>query len=288
MSLTDISCLAFEKVLEKCVHSAVVLKVLLNTTKKKYQSSFGTNLEDAKYMTQTSFLILSKWENLVNVVALVLDIDLNNISPKKAMHSTGKQLREYYALLTLKNSIQVYKHMGKRLLQFLPNGTEEFLWIRTAVLYSLLFIFKSLTWNKVILTLLFNLGKHVLTSKNSSKQIKTIYQKLHHLTEYFNSSPFNNLFNRNSPDSDLTGNFGGTATTSEPAIIGTAAEMSNTLLSNIKTFDTMQSQPLQYSFFMNHLVPSANAYLVSYWSSLLYSMIPSWTKYTFNTNNAKL
>jgi len=287
MSLTDLTCLAFEKVLEKCVHSAVVLKVLLNTTKKKYKSSFGTNLEDAKYMTQTSFLILSKWENLVNVVALVLDIDLNNLSPKKAMHSTGKQLREYYALLTLKNSIQVFKHLGKRLSQLLPNGMEEFLWTRTVVLYTLLLIFKSLTWNKVILTLLFNLGKNVLTSKNST-QMKTIYQKLHHLNEYFNLYPFNNLFNRNSSDSDLTGNFGGTATTGEPAIISTVVDMSNTLLSSFIIFDNMQTKPQQQqSFFMNHLVPSANAYH-NYWSSLLYSMIPSWTKYTFNTNNAKL
>jgi len=171
---------AIEAIAFRFMYGDVIFRNLINTTKKNFKSSFETNLEDAKYMTQTSFLILSKWENLVNVVGLLFDMDLKNIS----VESLKKNAVEYASLYNIKKTLNRFTKYGQLFLTYLATslamvGDQGWIFLKVATLYWSWFFLRSLTWNRVILSLLCILGKRAL----KERQFKSITE---FLTSYVN------------------------------------------------------------------------------------------------------
>jgi len=270
--LTSSGLMVYERLLEQYVYTAVVLKTALRYTKKKYMSSFG-NLEDAKYMTQTSLLILSKWDNLVNVIALLFDIDLNNLALKNFMHSIVKADTELRSLFTLKQSILQLQMIGQKIQNwFNGSSVEDYFWMaRVAIFYYYLLFLKTLTWNGIILSLLVTLAKTTLSSQNTF-QLKNLSNILSNFIDFFKKDHLQNIIRMNQEE---TGNTLQTFETN-------SNEYSDPLLSNIKTMDGLEPGNVQYSYWKSSIIPSANGLLVHYWSSVLASIIPSWFRHSVN------
>jgi hypothetical protein len=280
-ALSVYSCFAYEKVLEQIVFASVILKTVANSTKKKYKeykSSFG-NLEDAKYMTQTSFLILSKWDNLVNVIGLLFDIDLNNLSVKNVINSMVNTKSDYMVLFTVKKTIKKLQSLGRKMELFLKkimdsNEIQNQYWmLKVVMFYYLLIFFKTLTWNSVMLSLLLSLAKTSLSQQNL-QPIKTISHLLTNMLDFFKYDHLKNFFRLSKPeDQSLTQRSWETLSN----------EMSDNLALNIKDWENIELSTGQYSYFKDHIIPSTNYFLVDFWSSILSSMIPDWFRETISS-----
>jgi len=264
-----------EAALFRLVYSDVTIRNLVKSTKKKYisKSSFETNLEDAKYMTQTSFLILSKWENLVNVVALLFDIDLKNVSLKK-IYGTKNLGDEIASLFHVKKSLSRFQKIGRMLWGVTTTAlstaqNQGWIFTKIAVIYWTWFFVRSLTWNRIILGLLLSLAKQNFFSEKV--QVNSVTDFLLTYIHFFTTGhllPFFSLFQ----SVQVTKNFPNLARELNQNL-EQGQKMSENLLSKLK--EIMQFEwTKRITFLTGYVMPAAVAYLINFWSSTLSMVMP--------------
>jgi len=223
-------------------------------------------------MTQTSFLILSKWENLVNVVALLFDIDLKNVSLKKI--STKNLGAEIASLFHVKKSLSRFQKIGRMLWGVTTTAlstaqNQGWIFTKIAVIYWTWFFVRSLTWNRIILGLLLSLAKQNFFSEKV--QVNSVTDFLLTYIHFFTTGhllPFFSLFQ----SVQVTKNFPNLARELNQNL-EQGQKMSENLLSKLK--EIMQFEwTKRITFLTGYVMPAAVAYLINFWSSTLSMVMP--------------
>jgi len=266
-----------EGILFRLVYGDVTLRNLIKSTKKMYiKSSFETNLEDAKYMTQTSFLILSKWENLINVIALLFDVDLKNASLKNFLDV--KNMREMASLFYVKKSISLFQNTARVLLRATVAATSSgqqkgWIFTKIAVVYWACFFFRSLTWNRVILGLILTLTKRAFLAEKGS-QFKSISDLLTSYISFFTTDhlrSFSLLFQ--SVNKEMDGSQNPNFEQKLNSTMETGTKLSYNLLSKLLWILQFEWTK-QYALLTGYIMPAATAFLINFWSNALAIIMP--------------
>jgi len=226
-------------------------------------------------MTQTSFLILSKWENLINVVALLFDVDLKNVSLKNILgiKNLGAEIS---SLFHVKKSLARFQKIGRMLWGVTTTAAataqnQGWIFTKIAIIYWTWFFVRSLTWNRVILGLLLSLAKKTYFSEKA--HVNTISDFLSTYIRFFTTDhlrPFFSLFQ--SVQEINTEKFPNLAEQLNQNM-EQGQKMSENILSKLK--EIMQfGWTKQVAFLTGYIMPAAVAYLINFWGNALSMVMP--------------
>jgi len=214
-------------------------------------------------MTQTSYLILTKWENLVNLMSFFLDLEPHDITIQTVYQQ---------AINKIKRSLTRFQKIYKLLIDHSWAGTLDHSWIysRIFLVYWTWFFIKSLTWNKVIFSLLFVIGKKAYQMKNGIA-IQKIYQWLSKYITFFEQDHLKHFFTTfNKTPKPQTPLF------DEPQLENleqTSSMLSSTILSKL-SYSLQNDWYKQVAFFSDYILPATKYFLVVFWSSTLSLVVP--------------
>eukprot|EP01125_Pyxidicula_operculata_P013322 TRINITY_DN4408_c0_g1_i1.p1 TRINITY_DN4408_c0_g1~~TRINITY_DN4408_c0_g1_i1.p1 ORF type:complete len:281 (-),score=22.22 TRINITY_DN4408_c0_g1_i1:226-1068(-) len=254
-----------ESVLFRFIYGEVTVRNSLKTLTANYNlkaKAIQTNLADAKDMAQTSMMILSKWENIIQVIDLVWgDCDFKSLSPTINLKKSFERIRTFGTGLVSATNYLAQK-IGKRTYDS----------IRLLSLFWVYSILKSISWARSVLSILMILGRKIITDNLRQHLTPYITAVKNYVQTIYNQhiiTPLNHLL---SFQQQLQENHPIFHKVMESSLVALKS-LYSTLLSHLNSITTLEYTS-QKSLLSKIVIPSTALFASKFLSLSLTSVIP--------------